>query len=1090
MNYSDIINQSIEKVYQNGIAAKILQHMDRIRNVSDIGQARRWIMELLQNSRDTAYPDQPVRVKAALYKDRLVFSHNGMPFRTKDILSIVNQVSSKSPDGSTVGQFGTGFMTTYQLSEIVEIQSVLKDEGLPYKPFSVKIDRRGVQKEDILASIFQTMEELKKADEERELRDFDREALNTRFIYHLEGERNYKIAKTGMDDLRETILYVLLFSGQIGSVELEYHRNGEVETIWFERGEDGPAGGAFRRLAIKETAEGSSGRKQREHQMIYGCQDNLTIAACMDAEKGFLKIPETVPRIFVDFPLIGAEKFPFPAVLNSREFKTNEPRSGITLVDNENSKDALANKAVMQRAVCLYGQFVHEMAHSGCQGLEHLVSIPAWRPDKEMSESWVKTHLYEAVYEIVSHEPLIQTSSGPVSLETDGMWLVSAPTQKEREGVKKLLSALKGCLTPEGDDGWLEAFAGYEQHKKKVKQLRDLLEQAQTLLSGSLDETRMPAMDWCRMLYRLGMENRETAAGISSGEMAVFPNQSEMDWKQRKLFRIYELYRSSEIPESLKDVSEELDQLPANEDKIRIREKLLHPEFLEAGVSQMQEYPVMELYNYISRRSNRNFRVVNFSACSEWCMSAWHHAWSRMLACCPDEELYRLASAGWHVELPEYEPLTQHTESFLWKNAYTGVLQEIIQDIRSQSCLAKVKTYFSRAAEGGFYRWYNGILQKAAEYINEFNSNIYPDQNGTLHFLEDLQKDGITHPELKEIAEGFAGFDDNCGIYGMLLDQEVTQMHACLHVCTDMELAQKISMAVNGLLTKQDLSEAEIAYQESCTKLLAWIQEHYAEAERLFPAFWKEEDQMRLLTAKAAVVIQKKANEYEKLLEELDTGSLQEAMDKIVQMRTAVQKAEVEAQEAGMQNPAQKIAYHFDGENDLIYDDSLSAFYQPDEMQKRLREIGKAGEQYAFMQLREYLMGQGYEPVWESAAEIRLAKDGEAGCVAVISYPDAQGAAQPGYDIRMAIQQKDIETVFYFEVKTHTTSSMVRDILYISNEQMKLAVKKKDAYYLLNVLFDYRSMQGIKIEAFQNPVDRIADGTLKNAENKYIFRVA
>ena len=38
MNYSDIINQSIEKVYQNGIAAKILQHMDRIRNVSDIGQ--------------------------------------------------------------------------------------------------------------------------------------------------------------------------------------------------------------------------------------------------------------------------------------------------------------------------------------------------------------------------------------------------------------------------------------------------------------------------------------------------------------------------------------------------------------------------------------------------------------------------------------------------------------------------------------------------------------------------------------------------------------------------------------------------------------------------------------------------------------------------------------------------------------------------------------------------------------------------------------------------------------------------------------------------------------------------------------------
>lgn len=140
MDYSTIINESIEKVYQNGIATKILQHMDRIRNVSDLGQARRWIMELLQNSQDTAYTGQAVRVKVILDKEKLQFLHNGRPFRTKDILSIVNQVSSKDPDEDTVGQFGTGFMTTYQLSEVVGIQSVLKDEGLPYKPFSIELD--------------------------------------------------------------------------------------------------------------------------------------------------------------------------------------------------------------------------------------------------------------------------------------------------------------------------------------------------------------------------------------------------------------------------------------------------------------------------------------------------------------------------------------------------------------------------------------------------------------------------------------------------------------------------------------------------------------------------------------------------------------------------------------------------------------------------------------------------------------------------------------------------------------------------------------------------------------------------------------
>ena len=123
MSYKELIEQSIQGVYEKGIATKILQHMGKIRNASDITQARRWPMELLQNAGDLAYEDRQVRVRVRLERDRLVFEHTGMPFRVRDILSIVNQVSSKNP-GETVGQFGTGFITTYQLSEKVEIRSV------------------------------------------------------------------------------------------------------------------------------------------------------------------------------------------------------------------------------------------------------------------------------------------------------------------------------------------------------------------------------------------------------------------------------------------------------------------------------------------------------------------------------------------------------------------------------------------------------------------------------------------------------------------------------------------------------------------------------------------------------------------------------------------------------------------------------------------------------------------------------------------------------------------------------------------------------------------------------------------------------
>lgn len=136
-NYSTRIDQSINSIHLAGIATKILQHMDRVRNVSDLSQARRWGMELLQNARDVSYDDQPVKICIRLEEDKLKFSHNGKPFRIKDILSIINQVSSKSGDSGTVGKFGTGFVTIFQLSEEVEIKSVIQDGELPHKPFHI-----------------------------------------------------------------------------------------------------------------------------------------------------------------------------------------------------------------------------------------------------------------------------------------------------------------------------------------------------------------------------------------------------------------------------------------------------------------------------------------------------------------------------------------------------------------------------------------------------------------------------------------------------------------------------------------------------------------------------------------------------------------------------------------------------------------------------------------------------------------------------------------------------------------------------------------------------------------------------------------
>ncbi len=613
MTYRELIEEKISSVYQAGIATKILQHMDRIRNVSDTSQARRWVMELFQNSRDVAYEDQPVKIRIVLTDNCLSFFHNGKPFRVKDILSIINQVSSKSPDESTIGQFGTGFMTTYQLSEVVEINSILKDEGLPYKPFSIQIDRQGIKKEEILEGIFKTMNDLKTADDADELSNYDKNAYNTEFKYLLNHKENYEIAKIGMNDLKDTILYVLLFSEKIEQVELIYNTSERNDSIVYSRVNNTPITEKLNKLHLTEKTIKNNILTEKNHYLIHLCENGMTLAAELDETNQFIPFPKYTPKLFVDFPLIGAENFPFPVVINHREFKTNEPRSGITLVDNINSRDAIINKELMKQAVALYQSFLQHCIQCNYTRLEAIVEIPTWFPNKEWSETWVKAHIYHKLYDIISHEEMIETTDGKKALSNLNMFLIHA-TGTEKEGIKKLANGLLRHSIPIGNEYWYEALQGYEIPETKILSLSKFAKNATTYLKTYVDETKIPAIKWCQSLYLLCKSNLELETELKAGNLSIFPNQDEEDWKMRKLFNAMQIKKDPDIPEILKKVSDTLDKLQGSngEEGLFLRKSLLHKEF-EVETPELETYEKIRLTNHIIRRSNRGFQVVNFN---------------------------------------------------------------------------------------------------------------------------------------------------------------------------------------------------------------------------------------------------------------------------------------------------------------------------------------------------------------------------------------------------------------------------------------------------------------------------------------------
>lgn len=1175
--YKQIINESIQKVFEKGIATRILQYMDGIRNAFDIAQARRWVMELLQNAQDLAWEDRAVKVRITLEKERLTFEHTGRPFRIKDILAIINQVSSKDP-GVGVGKFGTGFMTTYQLSGQVEIHSVLKEEGLPYRPFCITLDRSGRTQEELQEAIKRNIIELEMADETDCLSEelYDKNEYHTAFIYHLESERSRETAGIGMRDLKDTIRYILLFAHGLQTVELDFGGEGKVV---YEKGETRMAKGADGEdfSAISQSGEGQgcpgssekiletvileNGEKHFIRHLSVGenagkpflapekegdgeeCRTGerkteteertpmagLTVAMEYDYQKGYLPLPEHAARVFIDFPLIGTEDFPFPMVVNSRGFRPNEPRSSITLVDFEQSEDAKINKALMERAVGLYGTMLHsaveDMGQGDTRGVEHMIRMPLYRARPDWSESWIQEHLYDRMFALAAAEEIFDTAEGRKSLECDGIFLIYSDSEEERREMGQLCGYVQGILTPRDEIDWYQALSSYRQIQDRHITLEQMLQNAKTWFAAGIIEG--DGLTWCQKLYDLGMANPVTESMIRTGRAAIFPNQ-KLERGDRNLYTASELYRDPKLPEILKDVTEKLDVLVCqrsdnSHEPLRIREKLLHQDFHAEQLLQMQEYLPSELTDYIIARSSRKFLVSQFHIYQKEYLNAWREAWLLMLACGEDEKFYAICSSVIE-ELQEnagedekgtsqtmryrYEKLgDERFNRFLWKNSYVGLIGLLIERLESVGSM-------NALPEGIDAGWLTEFFRVAPNYedISVIGTKqIFPDQYGRFRMMSFLARDEVHAEELKKIACCFKEQDEACDVLSELLDSKVRlDSRWPIRVMGEGDVAVRISRVIQRILTRGNLNDESDQIQEACARLLAWLQEHPKETERYFPEYTTEEQQARLMTAKAVVRLQRRGRTLDQLTEIVGSDDPDILLEF---MRNAVE--EKRKKEAG------------EAEEDLDslsggYDYGTGVFFGPEflemaenERNDAFRQIGTAGEEYAVEYLLKKFQKEGWESVLGDGHRYVLLKEGS---MAEIYRPDTEYFHQEGWDIRVRYwnqlgtekteegtlgeglntpDKTALETVCsteydrekFIEVKTHTETSRKRGLLPLSDSQMRLALSEGQDYAVYMVDYNWPMRKAVGVTELPDIGKQIAEGRIRCAVENYMLKV-
>lgn len=145
----------------------------------------------MQNAKDVPNRFGKVSVEIELVsQDILKFRHNGDCFSIKNITGLVQQVSSKDSqnlEGQT-GKFGTGFICTHLLSDIIDVEGIVRYKGIDRR-FKIVLDRSGYRSEDLLPRIKTTLEELRHIETTYEVvnnyeQNRTEQSFDTVFTYH------------------------------------------------------------------------------------------------------------------------------------------------------------------------------------------------------------------------------------------------------------------------------------------------------------------------------------------------------------------------------------------------------------------------------------------------------------------------------------------------------------------------------------------------------------------------------------------------------------------------------------------------------------------------------------------------------------------------------------------------------------------------------------------------------------------------------------------------------------------------------------------------------------------------------------------
>lgn len=863
---ADGIFSKFERDELNKITAKsILEKLMNIRqNINVEFTARRLIWELMQNAKDNAslcnIEGEKVDVIIQMTENNFVFSHNKGYFTNEHIRGLIRKYSSSDKDRDaeqigqvhkTTGRFGTGFMTTHLLSEKVQIQSYYKNEDQTFNEFSFWLDRSGRGEKEIIQGINNAFDEAEANIQKSDSITLNKNEFKTSFIYPL-TEQKIKLAYIALEEAEKGIGYTLIDIPEINTVTIDKELIGEsiyeikhIDTLSYK--------GMFffiYNLMI-------NGAESQNYYLTLN-DDELQVIipiSCQDGNYYSLELDSTIPRLHLDFPMIGTEDLNLPFIINSPLFEPTEPRDGVSLMNDEENDISQLNCNVMLRAVNLYNHFLSYVGYEKkWHDLYNLARIKSPKKHTWIDAEWYKKYIIDPIRDKLLHSPIVDVVNGEERIsiwnEEDKYQVYFPDAEKDtiRGKIWELSQKMYPQLTPikEHICQWSEII-WKDCYRFTISELSQEIENKENLtnLADFLEKEEDDAINLLNDYYNLLNIEQNHIKDILADKFKVIPTQLGVFKKKSELYVDYD-----DIDEELKNACSLISNDP--------REYLV---FKRANTGVGILYPpkrneeiINEINNIIKEGKNSNISNV-----CDYLVSLF-----------PNENIPQKRTSIFEFSKRIYpkgfvrkRELKYYNEK-IWEESDKQSLFYIVSKIAEYETVEKAFEGLSFEDKDTFINWLDSFVSFSVNEGFENNINrakypILPNQNGIFCTKDNLFLDDESiGAELKDISEEL-GYDFRTELLDVSICLELPENRTC----TIEDVAGKISSFMKPIIRDVDKRKE---YKETLKKFYVWMDENRKEAEIYFFDLFQK--RFLFLEDNDISINMKKATELDQLMEE------------------------------------------------------------------------------------------------------------------------------------------------------------------------------------------------------------------------------